>query len=665
MRYTRSIIILCLVLFFCGRASAQYWQWARSNTGAGVDGWPVATDPSGNVFVAGYSWGTLPASFGSISVPFSTSATGGAYQCIIAKYDASGNIVWADGTKNCDALLISIAADPYGNVFMFGYVNSPTLTIGSFTVTNTVFPEAQYFLAKYDAFGHVIWVRNAGNVQNTYVAVGGIALILGTGGVATDDQGNVYITANFHLPSITIGSFSLTNADPSGKTNDIFLAKYDPNGNVVWAKSAGGIAKDEAYGITVTHSGDVYIAGQFNSPSVNFGPSVISSSVTGANENAFIARFNSSGSPVWASASGGSGGEYAVGLATDAVDNVYLTGGLKDNSISFAGSAITNPVPGKASLYLAKFDPANNLDWYRTIFSPSSAAWGYSIAMSKCGIVWVSGAMIDSVNIDNHVLIAPGPHTKDADPIFIAGYNSYGTYYGSAALPSGSDDQNGIACDAKGNLYISSDYETSRLFTVANDSFPVVSDTTLDGTEYLYLAKYPYLQVNAESFQHSNQDACLGSGEMLNAPKGYSQYLWSDGSIGPTCKVGDTGVYWVQSFDSCAAGSVDSFILGRNCICGKTLFLPNSFTPNGDGMNDIFYPRSGIDIKEIKSFHVFNRWGELLFERDNILPNDASNAWDGSYNNDKPRPDVYVWVVEAMCESGELIQRKGSVTIIR
>ena len=273
--------------------------------------------------------------------------------------------------------------------------------------------------------------------------------------------------------------------------------------------------------------------------------------------------------------------------------------------------------------------------------------------------------MTDSVIIDNHVLVAPGQHTKDADPVFIAGYNSFGTYYGSAALASGGDDQNGIACDKRGNLYMCSDYITSLLFAVAGDTLPKADTTPGAGSEYLYVAKYPYQQVNTENFIHSNQDLCLGSGDILNAPKGYTQYVWSDGSIGTTCKVSDTGVYWVQSFDSCAAGSVDSFILGRNCICGKTLYLPNSFTPNGDGMNDIFYPRSGVDIKQIKSFHVFNRWGELLFERDNILPNDVSNAWDGSYNNDKPRPDVYVWVVEAMCENGELIHRKGSVTIIR
>ena len=369
-----------------------------------MDGWPVATDQSGNVFVAGSSWGTGPAVFGLFSIPYSAlppPVTG--YQCIIAKYSGSGSILWVNGTKNGSAWVMNIATDPNGDVFMFGYVMSATIDIGAFTVTNTVYPAAQYFLAKYDPAGNVVWVKNAGNVQGNFVAVGGMALLLGTGGITTDATGNIYITANFHLPSITIGSFILTNTDPSGNTNDIFLAKYDPSGNVVWAKNYGGSGNDEAYGITMTHSGDIYIAGQFGSNTITFGPSVITNTATGANETAFIARLNASGNPLWASASGGSGGEYAIGIASDLSDNVYLTGGLKDNSIAFSGTTITNPNPGNPVLYLVKFDPSNNVSWYKTIYSPTANAWGYSIAMSQCGIVWVSGAMTDSVIIDDHV----------------------------------------------------------------------------------------------------------------------------------------------------------------------------------------------------------------------------------------------------------------------
>lgn len=99
--------------------------------------------------------------------------------------------------------------------------------------------------------------------------------------------------------------------------------------------------------------------------------------------------------------------------------------------------------------------------------------------------------------------------------------------------------------------------------------------------------------------------------------------------------------------------------------CDKSqIFVPNTFTPNGDGQNDVFYPR-GRGISMVKSFRIYNRWGQLLFERSNIQLNDATNAWDGSFQGDLPRPDVYVYALEAVCDAGDEVNLKGDVTIIR
>lgn len=94
------------------------------------------------------------------------------------------------------------------------------------------------------------------------------------------------------------------------------------------------------------------------------------------------------------------------------------------------------------------------------------------------------------------------------------------------------------------------------------------------------------------------------------------------------------------------------------------VFIPNSFTPNGDGKNDVFYPR-GQGLKVIKTFRIYNRWGELLFEKDNFNLNDEQYGWDGSYKGDIPKPDVYVYLIEAVCYTGDDVFIKGDVTIIR
>ncbi len=652
----KNLLLSFFLLFSLSlAASAQGWQWAKGSTGGGVDAWPVATDPSGNIFAAGVSFGTGGAiTLGSYTIPYSPSS-----QVILAKYSPAGSLTWAIATSNTGAWLISIAADASGNAFVLGTFDNGNLKIGSFTLNNTTAYE-QYFLAKVDAAGTVLWATNAGNAE--YGATPGDVVVLGLGGLATDAAGNAFVVVNFKRPSLTVGAFTLYNADPSGNTDDIMLAKYDPSGNVLWATGIGGTDNDDSYGCTVTPAGDVYISGNFASPSITLGSSVITNSRT--TQIAFIGRLDAAGAPVWATSSGGTGNDYAVGIASDASGNVYMTGSFKENSIAFNGSTITNPTPGWLSLYLAKFDPSNNVLWSRTVYSESQfipseqgGAWGYSVATSKCGSVWVSGAMKgDSVMIEGHDLYAPA---SSPDPIFIAGYDESGNYVTSGALPSGGDDQNGIACDAAGNVYLCSDNWRDTL-VVGPDSLYADS-----ATELMYVTKFASINKDSIVLKHSYTSFCLGQNNVMTATPGYAGYAWSNGSTGSSYTATDSGLYLVKSSLNCKSFCTDSFEVRADCECTKSLFVPNAFTPNGDGQDDIFYPRSGDAVKTIRSFRVYDRWGELMFDRENILPNDASNAWDGTYKNQKPLPDVYVWVVDATCENGVLISKKGSVTIIR
>lgn len=124
-----------------------------------------------------------------------------------------------------------------------------------------------------------------------------------------------------------------------------------------------------------------------------------------------------------------------------------------------------------------------------------------------------------------------------------------------------------------------------------------------------------------------------------------------------------TTTYIINVTSSFGCPGTDSVKI--NVYCDKSqIFVPNTFTPNGDGENDVFYPR-GRGITIVKSFRIYNRWGQMMFERKNIQLNDASNAWDGWFMGDSPRPDVYVWVVDAVCDAGDPINVKGDVTIIR
>ena len=97
---------------------------------------------------------------------------------------------------------------------------------------------------------------------------------------------------------------------------------------------------------------------------------------------------------------------------------------------------------------------------------------------------------------------------------------------------------------------------------------------------------------------------------------------------------------------------------------GANFFIPNTFSPNSDGMNDLFYPR-GKGVFTIKSFRIFNRWGEIVFERMHFNPNDQNAGWDGTYKGQKLPSDVYMYAIEVQCDNSTIVPAKGNVTLLR
>lgn len=100
------------------------------------------------------------------------------------------------------------------------------------------------------------------------------------------------------------------------------------------------------------------------------------------------------------------------------------------------------------------------------------------------------------------------------------------------------------------------------------------------------------------------------------------------------------------------------------CDLSEQVFVPNAFSPDGDGVNDVLMVR-GKGITAVKYFRIFNRWGQVVFERSNISVNDASQAWDGRINGIAAQPDVYVYTLELDCTAGGGFVKKGNITLIR
>lgn len=124
-----------------------------------------------------------------------------------------------------------------------------------------------------------------------------------------------------------------------------------------------------------------------------------------------------------------------------------------------------------------------------------------------------------------------------------------------------------------------------------------------------------------------------------------------------------TTTYRITAYNEFGCKATDSVRVLVLCD-GSQLWLPNTFTPNGDGENDFFFPQ-GVGIDRLNYFRVYSRWGELLFEQLNMPINDVYRGWNGTHNGAKLGPDVYVYVLEGRCDTGELLKLKGDISLIR
>jgi gliding motility-associated-like protein len=97
----------------------------------------------------------------------------------------------------------------------------------------------------------------------------------------------------------------------------------------------------------------------------------------------------------------------------------------------------------------------------------------------------------------------------------------------------------------------------------------------------------------------------------------------------------------------------------------RTISIPNAFTPNGDGKNDIFYVLGGMAGSQIKDFSVFDRWGQRVFRAEGVLPGDPANGWNGTYGGAPAPAGVYVYIVTIALAGGERQVYKGTVMLVR
>ncbi len=165
---------------------------------------------------------------------------------------------------------------------------------------------------------------------------------------------------------------------------------------------------------------------------------------------------------------------------------------------------------------------------------------------------------------------------------------------------------------------------------------------------------------NPKPFINLGNDIVLCDRQSFNLYVSFpgANYLWHNGSTNSSYHVNSKGVYWVEVYNDC--GTVTDSINVEYIICDCSVYVPNTFTPDNNGINDIFIPKSNCTFL-FCNFMIFNRWGTEVFKSNNI-----DNGWDGVFKGTNSQSGVYVWLIQYQSkENGIKESKTGKVMLIR
>ncbi len=214
-----------------------------------------------------------------------------------------------------------------------------------------------------------------------------------------------------------------------------------------------------------------------------------------------------------------------------------------------------------------------------------------------------------------------------------------------------------------GNIVTATPTATTNYFAIGKDSLNCFADTV-----YYFVKVYPIPTVNVGGDKTINIGQSTTLVPIISAD--VSSVVWSPtnniiSNNYPTVTVKpNTDSRYKVSVTNQGGCAAEAFVNVFVICDGANVYIPNTFSPNGDGVNEIFYPR-GTGLFSIKQIRIYNRWGEQVFEKYGFKANDESAGWDGSFKGQKLLPDVYIYVMQIQCNNNQVLEYKGNVALIK
>jgi gliding motility-associated-like protein len=646
-------------------------------TGVSGYGWALKTDASGKV-IWSYKLNIAPSQIqracetkdgyvliASINLPGASSGI------IIIKINNNGSLQWmkeySSGTSDA------------------GYDIKQT-TDGNFVISGFVFGlgagSHDGLLMKVSAKdGSLLWFKTYGSTGDDVIDC-----------FDEDNQGNLYLSLYW------------------GVDNEVSIVKTDANGNIIWSKLySTSFPSSRGNAIQVTSSGDIILS--FMDVTRHTGGGAIKLNSAGIPEWAY--DYHPSGGDLYA--------QYTMQELTS--HNGFLVAGTASigSTGNFEGYLAKTDTNGKAGTCAIKAiqitptdftpvvqdqkwsDSSSPTDWEQVQITSQPLPITKNYICPQCCVS--SNTTIDTAICEGGAYLLPNDSIVNQAGIYAVKFTSYTgcdsiitvhltvnpTYHITVedsicphekyTLPDGrivdsagdyaSSLSTSTGCDSTIITHLS--YK-SPVFILYEDSICSGATLTLPNGQQINqagtyqitlpsttgcdtLAIYHVLLQSPPAI-HLGSDTCLILGQtlLLDPGQGYPQYEWQDGSTQPTMTVSMPDLYWVKVSNECGSVS-DSIKVTMNCL--PRIFISSAFTPNGDGMNDIFRILN-VHGQKLIMFNVYNRWGQMVFHTTNI-----SQGWDGMYNGMPAEQGAYIYLVKIINLAGKQKVYKGSVLLIR
>lgn len=301
------------------------------------------------------------------------------------------------------------------------------------------------YIAKYNSSGLQLWKKDPSNGFDAQAM-----------NLCTDAAGNILVTGTY-TTTTTFGTTTLSNSG----YEDVFVAKYDAGGNVLWARNAGGVNFDIAYTVATDAVGNVIVGGSFASPGITFG----STTLTGTGTNMFLVKYSGTGDVIWARIvnNDGSIGTYtrAAAIAIDNFGNIIVGGEFSGYSVNIGSNTLTNTSYPFGDLFVAKYDDGGTAIWAERMGSDYyDAIW--DIAVDGDGNSYVVGNFTgDSMQVNTEKLYNIASSEMEG---YVTSYDGVGELRWARLVGGvGTEEVLAAETDNTGNLYVAFNYDSPTM----------------------------------------------------------------------------------------------------------------------------------------------------------------------------------------------------------